>query len=144
MPEAKAQLGQVATVFLPVANQDRALDFYVGTLGFEKKVDFSRGDDYRWVEVAPPGSGVGIALVAAAEGTAEPSDQTYFAIASEDLEADHAALEAAGVEVEAIATGESSRGGLISLDVTVHEPVPAQFCMRDVDGNRILVVEPPS
>jgi catechol 2,3-dioxygenase-like lactoylglutathione lyase family enzyme len=34
---------QVATVFVPVSDQDRALEFYVDRLGFEKRVDFSYG-----------------------------------------------------------------------------------------------------
>src|SRR5215212_2532226 len=43
-----------ATVF--VKDQDRALDFYVNKLGFEKRRDDSMGPDSRWIEVAPPGA----------------------------------------------------------------------------------------
>ena len=44
----------IGTVLVPVAGQERALDFYVGTLGFEKRLDAPFGDD-RWIEVAPHG-----------------------------------------------------------------------------------------
>ena len=42
----------VGMVGVPVTDQDRALDFYVGVLGFEKRVDVAYGPDARWVEVA--------------------------------------------------------------------------------------------
>ena len=35
-----------------VDNQDKALRFYTGVLGFAKKTDFSQGP-YRWLTVAP-------------------------------------------------------------------------------------------
>jgi hypothetical protein len=38
--------------------------------------------------------------------------------------------------------GGKSRPGLVSLDVTVSDPVPPQFFFRDLDGNRFLIVEP--
>ena len=36
-----------------VDDQDKALSFYTGILGFAKKVDFSQGP-YRWLTVASP------------------------------------------------------------------------------------------
>src|SRR6266404_7353627 len=43
---------QVATVFVPVADQKRALVFYLDKLGFEKRADFSYAEGSRWIEVA--------------------------------------------------------------------------------------------
>jgi lactoylglutathione lyase len=37
-----------------VTDQERALDFYVNKLGFEKRADMPMGPDSRWIEVAPP------------------------------------------------------------------------------------------
>ena len=62
------RISQVATVFVPVADQDRALEFYLDKLGFEKRADFPYGEGGRWVEVAPPGSANAIALVPPREG----------------------------------------------------------------------------
>ena len=59
----------VRTVGIPVADQDRAVAFYVGTLGFETRLDVPMGDGGRWVEVAPAGTSVSIALERAHEGT---------------------------------------------------------------------------
>jgi catechol 2,3-dioxygenase-like lactoylglutathione lyase family enzyme len=48
---------RIGTVIVPVADQDRALEFYVGTLGFEVRIDGAFGDGGCWLEVAPPGGG---------------------------------------------------------------------------------------
>lgn len=134
---------QVGTVFVPVADQDRALRFYLDQLGFEKRSDFAYGDGDRWVEVAPPGSAIAIALVPPGEGKSSGAEAAHCAFASEDIEADHAALLAAGVEVDPeIGRQGTSRSGLVSSEVSIPDPVPAQFCFCDPDGNRFLVVQP--
>jgi len=133
---------QVATVFAPVGDQERALAFFVEKLGFEKRVDFQYGGDHRWVEVAPKGSTIAIALVPPSEGRRGAGEAALCALASDDIEADHALLRSRGVDVdEPIATKGTSRPGLISISVTVADPVPAQFFFRDPDGNRFLVVQ---
>ena len=48
------QITAVGSVGVPVTDQDQALEFYVGQLGFEKRRDLPFGDG-RWIEVAPPG-----------------------------------------------------------------------------------------
>lgn len=45
-----------------VSDQERALDFYVNTLGWEKRIDATMGDGYRFVTVAPPGGQAELAL----------------------------------------------------------------------------------
>jgi hypothetical protein len=50
-----AEIAQMATVFVPVSDQERALEFYVGTLGFEKRSDFNYDTGERWMEVVPGG-----------------------------------------------------------------------------------------
>jgi len=53
----------VSTVEIFVTDQDRALDFYVDKLGFEKRRDESMGPGSpRWIEVAPPGAKTSIVL----------------------------------------------------------------------------------
>jgi catechol 2,3-dioxygenase-like lactoylglutathione lyase family enzyme len=133
---------QVATVFVPVADQDRALAFYVDKLGFEKRAEFAYGDGSRWIEVAPPGSAIAVALVPFSEGQTAGGDQTHCAFTTDDIEADHATLRARGVQIDTrIARKGTPRTGLNSIAVTVPDPVPAQFFFRDIDGNRFLMVE---
>lgn len=135
------RITQVATVFVPVADQDRALAFYVDKLGFEQRVDFVYGDGHRWVEVAPPGSAIAIALVPPSEGISADGDAARCALTTEDIESDHTNLRALGVSVDDIGATGTSRSGLVSPEVTVPDPVPRQFFLRDLDGNRLLVVE---
>lgn len=46
----------IGTGAIPVDNQERALGFYVGTLGFETWMDAEFAPGQRWIEVAPPGA----------------------------------------------------------------------------------------
>jgi catechol 2,3-dioxygenase-like lactoylglutathione lyase family enzyme len=59
---------RIGTVIVPVTDQDEALEFYVGRLGFEKRIDGEDAPGERWVEVAPPGAATTIALVPKREG----------------------------------------------------------------------------
>jgi catechol 2,3-dioxygenase-like lactoylglutathione lyase family enzyme len=113
------RITRIGTVIVPVTDQDRALEFYVGTLGFEKRLDGPFGDG-RWIEVAPPGAVTTIALV--------PAGGIEVSLATEDADADHAALQAGGVDADA----EVMRMG---------DFVPPMFTFRDPDGNRFRMVE---
>jgi catechol 2,3-dioxygenase-like lactoylglutathione lyase family enzyme len=124
---AGTNLAQVATVMVPVADQDKAIEFYVEKLGFEKRADVPFGDGNRWVEVAPAGAATTVALVQPMEGQ-EVGIESRVAFETTDIEADHATLRERGVEVDA----EVMRMG---------GPVPPMFFFRDQDGNRLLIVE---
>jgi catechol 2,3-dioxygenase-like lactoylglutathione lyase family enzyme len=117
---------QVSTVMVPVSDQNRALEFYIDKLGFEKRTDMPFGDGERWVEVTPPGGATSIALVTPRPGESA-GIQTRVAFATEDIDADHATLEARGVDVDA----EIMRMG---------DPVPPMFFFRDQDANGFMVV----
>ena len=123
-----SNITQVGRVMVPVTDQDRAIDFYVGKLGMEKITDTPFGNGDRWVEVAPAGGGASLALVIPQEG-GEVGIQTNVALDSSDVEGDHAALKEAGVDVD----DEVMRMG---------GPVPPMFWFRDADGNTLLLVEP--
>lgn len=142
-PANKTRISQIGTVFIPVGDQDRALEFYLDKLGFEKRVDFPYGNGSRWIEVAPPGSKNTISLVPPSEGKSAGGDQAHCAFATKDIEADHATLRARGVDVDAeIARKGKRRSGLVSVEATVPDPVPSQFFFRDPNGNRFLIVQP--
>ncbi|HZE07003.1 MAG TPA: VOC family protein [Solirubrobacteraceae bacterium] len=133
MPKAASQLSltQVGRVCVTIADTDRAIDFYVDTLGFEKVVDVPMGPDMRWVEVALPGTATTIALAPPPPGRQAGGGQTGICLDTTDIDADHAALAAAGVDVDA----EISRMG---------DPVPPMFWLRDPDGNSLMIVQPQS
>lgn len=119
------RISDVRTVGVPVADQERALEFYGSVLGFETRMDspFPGG---RWIEVAAPGATTTIALAAAREGTSAGVD-TGIRFTTADATADHAALTAARVDVDA--------------EVLRIPGVPPMFSFRDPDGNTLYVVE---
>jgi catechol 2,3-dioxygenase-like lactoylglutathione lyase family enzyme len=125
----KLNLTQVGRVCVNVADTDRAIDFYVDTLGFEKVVDVPMGPDQRWVEVALRGTPTTIALAPPPQGQQAGGAQTGIIIDTRDVDADHAALKAAGADVD----DEVTRFG---------GPVPPMFWLRDPDGNSLIIVQP--
>jgi catechol 2,3-dioxygenase-like lactoylglutathione lyase family enzyme len=128
---SKLNITQVGRVCVTVADTDRAIDFYVNKLGFEKVVDIPMGEAMRWVEVSVEGTPTTIALAPPPEGQEAGGSQTGICLDSSDVDADHAALKAAGVDVD---DAVSRWGG----------PVPPMFWLRDPDGNSLIVVEPSS
>ena len=126
---SKLGLTQVGRVCVTVADTDRALDFYVGTLGFEKVVDVPMGPGMRWVEVALPGTVTTIALAPPPPGREAGGGETGICLDTADVDADHAALTAAGADVDE----QISRFG---------GPVPPMFWLRDPDGNSLMIVQP--
>ena len=115
----------VRTIGVPVSDQDRALDFYVGTLGFEKRLDADLGGGRRWIEVAPPGEATTVALVRAHDGL-PAGVETGIRFVAADAEAVHADLRASGVDVD---------------EVLRWPGVPPMFGFRDADGNGMELVE---
>lgn len=123
-----SKANKIANVVIPVADQDGALDFYVNKLGFEKRVDVPFADRYRWVEVGLGSETTTIALAPPPEGTSAGGRQTGISLQTDDIDAYHARLKEAGVDVDA----EVSRMG---------DPVPPMFWFRDLEGNTLLVVQ---
>jgi lactoylglutathione lyase len=116
----------ILTIGVPVTDQDRALDFYLGRLGLEKRRDYPVPQfGGRWIEVAPPSAAVTIALVPARED-APAGVQTGIRLKTGDAAAVHGRLQAGGVEV-----GELLRW----------PGVPPMFVVHDQDGNRLEIVE---
>ena len=128
---SKLNLTRVGRVCVTVADTDRAIDFYVDKLGFEKVVDTPMGPDMRWVEVQVSGAPTTIALAPPPPGQQAGGVQTGICLDTSDVDADHAALKAAGADVDA----EVSRYG---------GPIPPMFWVRDPDGNSLIVVQPSS
>jgi catechol 2,3-dioxygenase-like lactoylglutathione lyase family enzyme len=127
MPSTTTSVSKVANVMIPVADADRAIEFYTGKLGLEKRVDVPFGDGERWVEVAPADADTTIALSPPGPSAEVGNKQTGITLYSDDIDAYHGALKAGGVDVD----DEVSRYG---------GPVPPMFWFRDPEGNVLLVV----
>jgi catechol 2,3-dioxygenase-like lactoylglutathione lyase family enzyme len=126
--KTETRITNIGTVIIPVSDQDRALEFFVDKLGFEKRTDVAFGDGMRWVEVAPAGATTTVALAPPPEGAPTKMEGGCVAFASADIDADHAELKAKGVDVD---EAVSRMGG----------PVPPMFWFNDPDGNRHLIVQ---
>ena len=127
MSTTKTHISKIATVIVPVSDQDRAIDFYVDNLGFEKRTDAPFGDGSRWVEVAPSDATTTIAIAPPPPGKPSGNVETGISLYTDDIDADRADLESRGVDVDP----EVSRMG---------DPVPPLFWFRDPDGNSLIVV----
>lgn len=120
---------RIATVFLPVADQDRSLAFFRDQLGFDVRSDTTYGEGARWVEVAPPGSTTVIALNGPSDQRPgfEPGAMAPFSFDTDDLDAAMAVLAGRGVDFD-----EPMR---------LPPPVPPMVYFRDPDGNQLLLVQ---
>ena len=121
------RIKHVSVVMVPVTDTDRAIDFYVEKLGFEKRSDVPFGDGDRWVEVAPAGGEARLALVPSND-RAPAGTNSRVAFRTDDVDAVHADLKSRGVDVD---EDVMRMGG----------PVPPMFWFRDLDGNTHLIVE---
>lgn len=98
----------IAHIALVVRDYDEAIDFYVGTLGFELVDDtYQPEQDKRWVVVKPQGEGTCSILLARAsndEQTRFVGDQAggrvFLFLRTEDFWRDYHTLKAKGVEFE--------------------------------------------
>jgi catechol 2,3-dioxygenase-like lactoylglutathione lyase family enzyme len=120
-------ISEIRTVGVPVSDQDRAVAFYSGTLGFGLVMDAPLPQfGGRWIVVAPAGaqqSGATIALVPASDGNPAGVD-TGIRLGSPDAKAAHRHFLDVGVD-----TGE----------LLEWPGVPPMFSLRDPDGNRLYI-----
>jgi catechol 2,3-dioxygenase-like lactoylglutathione lyase family enzyme len=128
MSTTKVQANKIATVIIPVSDQDAAIDFYVNKLGFETRVDVPFGNGYRWVEVGLGSESTTIALAPPPQDGSTGKRETGISLQTDDIDAYHAQLRQAGVDVDE----EVARLG---------DPVPPMFWLRDPEGNTLMVVQ---
>jgi catechol 2,3-dioxygenase-like lactoylglutathione lyase family enzyme len=128
MSVTKTRPNKVATVIIPVADQDAAVAFYCDKLGFDKRVDVPFGNGDRWIEVGLGEESTTIALAPPPGGRQTGNRETGVSLQIDDIDAYHAQLKDAGVDVDA----EVSRMG---------GPVPPMFWFRDSEGNTLMVVQ---
>ncbi len=128
--------------FLPHTDPEESLAFYRDVLGFEVRLDVGQGV-YRWITVGPPGQDTAIVLhpPSVAPGLTDDERETLLGLvakgsvfginlASDDLAATFAAIEAAGAEV-------------------VQEPMDQDYglrdcAVRDPAGNMIRIQQSPA
>jgi catechol 2,3-dioxygenase-like lactoylglutathione lyase family enzyme len=88
-------------VLIPVSDVDRAKAFYVENAGFTLDVDHQPNDEFRVVQMTPPGSAcsitIGIGITDAAPGSVRGTHLVVY-----DIEATRAELVGRGIDVSEI------------------------------------------
>jgi catechol 2,3-dioxygenase-like lactoylglutathione lyase family enzyme len=118
---------RVTLVSLPVADQDRARDFYRDKLGFTVIVDKPLAPGHKWLQVSGPGGGAEIALVKWFD-TMPPGSTQGLVVECDDPDAEHARLVAAEVDIDDINDGPTGR----------------YANLRDSEGNGLILRTPHS
>ncbi|RKN22653.1 glyoxalase [Micromonospora musae] len=91
---------QLELIVLPVADVDRAKEFYT-RLGFREDLDYVGGEGFRVVHFTPPGSHCSI-VIGEGIGTAAPGSTENVHLIVSDIEEARADLLGRGVEVSEI------------------------------------------
>jgi catechol 2,3-dioxygenase-like lactoylglutathione lyase family enzyme len=144
MPSAATVDLKLEVVAIPVSDVDRARRFYE-SLGWRLDADFASGDDWRLVQMTPPGSPCSVMFGKGFTPAVPGSVQGTFLVV-DDLEAARAQLIGHGVEMSEVFHFE---GGLLTVGATGRLPGPdpegrsyfsfASF--SDPDGNGWLLQE---
>jgi predicted enzyme related to lactoylglutathione lyase len=89
---------KASTVGIYVSDQDRALDFYIRKLGFEKLTDDSMGGGARWIEVAQQGAETHLVLFTPPGQEDRIGTFSNVVFSCEDIEDTYEELKDRGVE----------------------------------------------
>jgi catechol 2,3-dioxygenase-like lactoylglutathione lyase family enzyme len=127
---------KLEVVIIPVTDVDRAKDFYENRAGFHVDVDHRAGEDFRIVQLTPPGSACSITLMRNPD--AAGSVQGLHLVVS-DCDAAKADLDSRGVQTS----------DLFHFGATGQTPGPhpgrenygTYLAFSDPDGNGFLVQE---
>jgi predicted enzyme related to lactoylglutathione lyase len=83
---------------IAVRDQDRALDFYVNTLGFIVQTDQPMGPGMRWIELRPAKGETGVALFTAPGQENRIGTFTGLSMECDDVQKTYEELKAKGAE----------------------------------------------
>jgi catechol 2,3-dioxygenase-like lactoylglutathione lyase family enzyme len=123
-------------IVVPVSDVDRAKAFYAEQLGWNVDVDHRAGEDFRVVQLTPPGSACSITLM---KNTVAPGSLQGLHLVVDDIEAARAELVGGGVAAsDFFHFGEE--GQTPGLDPERRD-YDSFLSFADPDGNSWLVQE---
>ena len=136
---------RLEVVVLPVSDVDRAKAFYAG-LGWRQDADLANGDDFRVVQLTPPGSACAVIFGQGVTAAAPGSVQDLMLVV-QDIVAARAELVGHGVDVSELfhdSGGLFHRAGTQGR-VAGPDPQGRSYCtwasFSDPDGNGWLLQE---
>jgi len=92
---------KIEVIVVPVSDVDRAKHFYSDQLGFTVDVDHQAGENFRVVQVTPPGSACSISF-GVGLGAMAPGSLQGLQLVVSDIDAARAQLVAGGVDVSEV------------------------------------------
>jgi len=146
-PSPTVQPGELRleVIVLPVSDVDRAKRFYADDLGWRLDADVAAGDDFRIVQLTPPGSACSIQFGTNVTTAAPGSAQSLY-LAVPDIDATRSDLLARGVDVSEV-FHEGAPGARFHEAGRVAGPAPDRTTygsfatFSDPDGNGWLLQE---
>ncbi|MDQ6772055.1 MAG: glyoxalase superfamily protein [Candidatus Dormibacteraeota bacterium] len=123
-------------VLMPVSDVDRAKTFYMEKVGFHLDVDHRAGDDFRVVQLTPPGSACSISVGTGITDAAPGSVNGLHLVVS-DIEAARAELVERGVDATEVQHFESGR--MLPGPDPERRDFGSFVFFSDPDGNRWIV-----
>lgn len=129
---------KLQVVVVPVSDVDVARAFYAEKLGFNVDTDYRAGEDFRIVQLTPPGSACSISI-GAGVAKAEPGSAQGMHLVVTDLDAARAALIEQGVEVSE--PFHFDEGGMRPGADPQRRDYASFVSFKDPDGNGWLVQE---
>ncbi len=125
-------------VLVPVSDVDRAKTFYTEKVGFNLDVDHRAGEDFRVVQLTPPGSACSISIGIGITDAVPGSVRGMHLVVS-DIEAARAELVERGVDVSEIGHFES--GGWVPGPDPQRRDYGSFAYFSDPDGNSWVLQE---
>lgn len=86
-------------IVLPVTDNDRSKEFYAEKMGWTVDVDHAMGDQFRVIQLTPPGSAASITFGTGVSDPSQAGNYKGMHLCVFDIAAAHAELVARGVEV---------------------------------------------
>ncbi len=124
----------LGAITLLVDDYDKALDYYVDTLGFNLIEDTKLSSDKRWVLLSPSATSTTKLLLAKAQGEAQVSaignqsgGRVFLFLHSDDFENDYKTLHSKGV---------------LFLEPPRHESYGSVAVFQDIYGNKWDLIQP--
>jgi len=126
-------------IVVPVSDVDRAKAFYVDRVGFGLDVDHRAGEDFRVVQMTPPGSACSITIM---RNTDAPGSLQGLHLVVSDIDEVRKELVARGVEVSELY--HFDEGGQTPGPDPERRDYGTFASFADPDGNGWLLQEVPS
>jgi catechol 2,3-dioxygenase-like lactoylglutathione lyase family enzyme len=127
---------KLEVVVVPVSDVDRAKSFYTDGVGFTLDVDHAAGDDFRVVQLTPPGSACSITLMKNPDA-AGSVDGLHLVVSDIDLA--HTELTERGTDASEIFHFED--GAQLPGPDPERRDYGSFFSFSDPDGNSFIVQE---